>query len=135
MGSLRRSEVPEAARDRTFPTQSVVQEIIEITTSSSSSLVWNLGIGPLCAAQRRDAAVGPLWGDDRCPVVDMWTTRPLCTGDRDRPRSVPLSPPARPQWMPSLANPSPADGLVTAGVERVCAGQRPVEAFGGCSWC
>ena len=135
MGSLRRSEATGAARNRTFPTQSVVQEIIEITTSSSSSLVWNLGIGPLCAAQRPDAAVGPLWGDDRCPVVDMWTTRPLCTGDRDRPRSVPLSPPARPQWMPRLADPSTADVLVTAGAERVCAGQTAVEAFGASSSC
>ena len=83
----------------TVPTQNVVREIIEITTSSSSSQVWKLGIGPLSAAQRQNWAVGPLWGGHPCPVVDMWTDRPPCTRSADRPRPVPVLPPVRPQRM------------------------------------
>ena len=49
------------APSRSVPTQSVVQGFIEITNSSSSSHVWNLGTTPLRAAQRANAPVGRLW--------------------------------------------------------------------------
>src|SRR5690242_9015940 len=47
---------------RRIPTPSGVREILEISPSSSSSLVWNLGIGPVVAGQGRTGAVRPVWG-------------------------------------------------------------------------
>ena len=101
-----------------FPTQGVVREFIEITTSSSSSHVWKLGIGPRCAAQRAHDPVGPLWGGDRCPVVDMWTDRPPCTRVVGTPPPLPVPPPVRPPGMPR----STGRSTRYRGLERSCLG-------------
>ena len=95
------------------------------TTSSSSSHVWKLGIGPLCAAQRPNGPVGPLWAVSVVPVVDTWTTRRPCTAVAVRPPPVPCLPRSvpRPCAAPSGRDVRAALDLVGgAGVYR--AGQR-----------
>ena len=77
------------ARDRSFPTQSVVQGFIEITNSSSSSHVWKLGTTPLRAAQRPNGPVGRLW----VVSVFLLSTRGHLDGCAPTSRAVhPLSP-------------------------------------------
>jgi hypothetical protein len=56
------------APGRHVPTVNVVREQLEISPSSSSSRVWNLGIEPLSAGHRGNRAVGALWAGDRLPV-------------------------------------------------------------------
>ena len=52
------------------------------------------------APSRCSAPEWPCWpavGGQRLPVVDTWTTRPLCTATAARPPPVPCLPPVRPQ--------------------------------------
>ena len=86
-----------APRKRSVPTQSVVQGFFEITNSSSSSRLWNLGIGPLRAAQARFGPVGRLW------VVSVLLLSTRGQNDRCAPGSPSLHPvsPASPRAVPS----------------------------------
>ena len=116
--------------NRSFPTQSVVQGFIEITTSSSSSHVWKLGIGPLRAAQRPNGPVGRCgWSASSCcRHVDNSTAvhrgrRPSTPCPLSRPRSVPRRVPRS-----VAAGRRRCRGLGRDGRAAIRAGQRAVTA-------
>src|SRR3954453_23260294 len=80
-----------------IPTQTGVRENLEISPSSSSSLVWKLGRTLLRAGQRPDRHVGPLWAVS----VVLLSTRGHLDGRAHAGPVVhvlsPVHPPGRPQ--------------------------------------
>ena len=106
------------APSRSVPTQSVVQGFIEITSSSSSSHVWKLGIGPVRAAQGRSDPVGRLW------VVSVCLLSTRGQNDRCAPRPSSLHPlsPVCPCCIPRSCAGRAGPGEVTRRRDRVTGG-------------
>src|SRR5687767_6990390 len=67
-GPILRLWNPLGTAERSFPTQSVVQGILDPNNSSSSSHVWKLGTEAVRAAQGPIGPVGGLWVVSASPV-------------------------------------------------------------------
>ena len=130
--SLRLSD-PLSTAARSFPTQSVVQGILDPNNSSSSSHVWKLGIDGLPAGQVANPPVGRLWVVSASPV----STRGHLDGCAPSPSVVhPLSP-ASPRSVPSRLDPrsestlGPGRGLEAEWRPRRSDARKHPEAGGG----
>src|SRR4051794_21344761 len=101
---------------RSFPTQTWVREFSGITPSSSSSLVWNLGIEALFAGQQRSRHVGALWAAGARPV----STRGHLDGCAPGTTVVHVLSPASPCAVPSpSAGPGSTDSASRALSDRL----------------